>query len=283
MRFLTMCALSFLVLISTSAFPLGITLGPSISLGSGRMNGKDLDKALNNVNAQSVDIKKFDKKAYPGFNIDFGGFVEFSLMERFSLGTALLYSFLTNTIHLELTEDDSETGLTSREIIKSDAQFKFGYLRVPLTASFTFLPEKGYFVRSGMLLDFVLSKNIESVEEIFEEEWENGNLVESTLKTVNANAVINEFDSFRIGLSVAVGKKLLLGRSPFEIIIEANFPITKSEMYTTNTPFANIVELNEIFTPTGKSDLEQNSGIRLDGFRYGSIQVRFTYGFHILQ
>ncbi|MBD3239650.1 MAG: outer membrane beta-barrel protein, partial [Chitinivibrionales bacterium] len=156
------------------------SVGPTILLGSGRMNSSALQESLDRRAAMDPEIKEHDVTAWLGYSFGGGATFYWHFAERWEAEVGMIYNYLANTIEQELTADDAHEVLSYRERIESKARFTTMWLQVPLAARFTFSDDKPYYVRAGLALDMFARTEIESEEEITSEDWENGRLVASS-------------------------------------------------------------------------------------------------------
>lgn len=255
------------------------SVGPTIALGSGRMSSGAIEESLDRRAAMDAELKDADATAWLGYSFAGGATFTWHFSDRWAAEAGLTYNYLANTIEQELTEDDAHEVLSYREHIESKARFTTMWLQIPLAARFTLSPEKPYYVRAGLALDLFANAKIESEEEVTAEDWENGRLMASTTVVTTVTAEVDDFEPIRAELLLGAGRTISFSRSSMDIAVEVSVPLTTTELYTTDPYYANNTELNDIYSLTGSIDALQDTGIRLDDFRYSTIRVIVSYQF----
>ncbi len=107
---------------SVSAGP-RFSVGPTVLLGSGRMNSSAIEESLDRRAAMEQEIKEPDVTAWLGYSLAGGAVFAWHLSDRWAAEIGLTYHYLANTIEQELVEDDAHEVLSYRERIESSAHF----------------------------------------------------------------------------------------------------------------------------------------------------------------
>ena len=257
------------------------SLGPVVKLGTGRTNSPALGEVMDRRTALGTDIKEGSKYALPGVSFAAGGHFTWHLSERFEADAAAGYSWCANTIVLKQMEDDAHEGLTERETVRSEAAIRVSSMQFPVSVRVNLPTRSAWFLKAGTALDVLLHARIESDEKITEEEFGNGTRVATSVDYKKHVAAIDKFSPAQIALFLGGGRRFLVGRNALDIAFEMMLPLTGSELYTTDFAFTNGTELNEVYSLGGSIDALQETGIRLNDFRHGSIRLTARYLFGI--
>ncbi|MGM0462357.1 MAG: hypothetical protein ACQEQ4_08070 [Fibrobacterota bacterium] len=257
------------------------SLGPVLGIGTGRMNSPSLGEVMERKSSLETEIKDGAKSALPGLFLSAGGHVIWHISDRLEADISVRYTRLSNTIILDQMEDDSHEGegLNEREKIESHALIQTSSLQYPISIRYTIPANNSFFVKAGAAVDILINSRITSEETVTEKEWENGTLVSNSAEYKKHSADIDEFPPSQFSLLLGGGHRFKLGRNYVDLSADMRIPLSGSEFYTTDRDFTDNTELNDIYSREGSTDARQDTGIRLDDFRYGSIGLTATYLF----
>lgn len=272
--------LTILLLITMQGKAQELNFGSKLNFGVGMINSKNLQKSFDVRNAIDGDIITWDAKSKFGFHFGIGGSVEYTVNNNFSVVGELTYNFLNSKINIDFEENDiDDDGDGDIKTIESEAKIKLSYLQLPVLAKYTFSDDRGVYGVGGFGLNFVSTPEISSSETKTKQEYENGVLVKTDIEPRSVSADLDNFKVTRLSFIIGGGITLDAGGSDLLLDIRYNLPLTKSEMYTTNWVYQDIVyDNNEVFSAWGKNEAESEAPQhRLNNYKMSTITISIAY------
>ena len=260
-------------LFSVTAFGQDIIFGAQLGLGVGSLKTTSLTTYFDAEVSDEQCVKHYSLREQMGFAYSIGGFLEFGLSDKLAVESGISFQ----SAHAELITVHIQDKV-NREITDSKNIIIVNSLHIPILAKFYFTGGNGPYALGGLGLDFVMSAKIKTDETVTEETYSGSGDLIGTANTVSASvtADLDGFSKMRTSLIIGAGMLLDVGNNGISVDLRYSLPMTKSEMYTSDSTFDNSTEKSDVFGITEQNEIASD-GYALDDFKMGVIMLKIGY------
>lgn len=254
-----------------------VNLGLKIGIGDGQIASKNLRKNLNYQNQFDSNIQQWDAKNYLGVFYGFGGFIEFKLNENFSLVSEITFNHLNSRIDINYRRSDVNNNGNGEVIkIESIAKIRTSFLSVPFMFRYNF---SGSYILGGVRVNIMGNAKIISEEVKTRLPYSSGTQLESVTEERLIKGSLDKKKLFGLNLILGMGKILQVNDKSLMIDIRYNLPLTRTELYSTNSALSQYsFENDRVFCQQGKSDAEKVApAYKLKDFKMGLMEISIAY------
>ena len=256
------------------------SIGPKVSLGAGMINSKNLRNNINAYKLSDPKIQRWEINNKFGFCYSIGAFAQYGFNEQFAILTEPSFGGLKSTILMDYIKNNVDgSGNGEIKTVNSEAAIKLSYFALPLLAKYSFSKGKGFFVVSGIQFDFTGKPRIQSIETKTTVKYINNGIDKTDVSPDGVNSVLNVFKSPRASFIIGVGLTTDVANRSLSVDLRYHLPVTKSEMYTTDSYYDNhTFNNNEYFDIWGKSGAEKDfPAYLLNDFKMSVIGISISY------
>jgi hypothetical protein len=256
-----------------------ISIGPKINFGSGAFHSGNFQKNLNDEKATNSYITQWTAKSKTGFNFGFGGFIQYSINENIWLSGELTYNFFSSDYNLTYA-DDTRSKNNKTDNISSTAKINASFLGIPFLLKYSFKGTTGPYALAGLRINFVSKPKITSNETETINDYSTGK-DKVTVNNFSASARLDAYSFSSSNIVFGGGYAFDIINKPLFIEVRYNYPISSSNMYTTDGAYsssANTTLNNALFGYAGVATA--NSIARQDpinDFKMGFLELSIAY------
>ena len=253
----------------------GLKLNPSL----GFMRSSHLKQASNEIQSNYPGIKEYDIRSKAGFQFGIGAFYQYEINEKFTLFTDPTFNYFRSTFTQNLVSENFMSGGEEQQVtVRSTAKVKYFYANIPIMVKYEILPYQRVFLTGGFAVNINTGAKIVADEDSVVNVIVNNEIDQTRIKNSSSKASIDKFSPVSLNLNVGIGKSFLMGRYyNLDIELRYQFPLTSSSFYTTDQQYQAQTGINNIFSQTGKENLEAASGKNINNFRSSVISLAIRY------
>jgi len=274
----TLLSFCFLLILYSSV-KAQISIGPKINFGGGAFHSSNLQKNLNAEKAADPYINQWDAKSKTGFNFGLGGFIQYSINDNISLWGELTYNFFNSGYNLTYA-DNTISKNNKTDNISSTAKINASFLSIPILFKYSFKGKTGPYALAGLRINFISKPKITSTETQTTNDYNSGK-DKITVNYFTTSSTLDVSSSISSNLVIGGGYALEVSSKSLFIDVRYNYPISKSNMYTTNgsyTSSSNTTLNNALFGIAGVASANSIAPqYPLNDFKMGFLELSIAY------
>ena len=253
--------------------------GVKLNLSYGGINSANLVSNLNYQQSLDPKITEWSVKERWGYGFGLGGFAAYNINANFSCLAEPTIDFLSCGIDFTRVEnklDSKGDGDINTDITTSDISIT--YFSLPLLARYTF-GENKFFAEAGLGFYVAGAPDIKSTASSEKDSYKKGVLDKTNLDPQYMQTTkLNVFDNPKVNFILGVGATMDAGGKPLSIDLRYNLPLTKSEMFTTDSGYNDgRFKKNDLLGYDGKTDAEKDAPYLLNDFKMSVVTLSVTY------
>jgi hypothetical protein len=244
-----------------------LTLGAKGNFGFSRVNSKKLKDAIGVIGSQEGYWNYYSESMFR-FTGGLGGFAEYKASYNLFLGAELNFQYVGTKYYINKFFDDFDSlGTGKKQRITSDLHIRYPSFNIPIYVRFQFTEVKKYYAIGGLSLNINFNPKIIDKETVVTDRYVGWSLENNDLEKITYRAKADNFKNF--GAQVFVGLGRNFGRYGRDVLVDVRyyFPLTKTQINTTNQAFLENSGNGSVFTQTGVEHINVTTGKNINDFK----------------
>ncbi|MFN3402543.1 MAG: outer membrane beta-barrel protein [Cytophagaceae bacterium] len=279
MKYIAQIRTAGFIILFFMSFPLmaQFTFGVKVNAGTSFIKSRNLKKFHKSEKEDYPDLTKINASSRLRTGFGFGGFAEYKYSENLYFTVEPTINFFGGKILINrIYENIDSTGTGTIVRSSSDMTIKTTFISTPILVKYMISPIRKYYVIGGFAVNVNFKPRLISKEQTVIAYHKNHVLDESHVETFNMDMKASKYRPLTFNLIIGAGKNFGRYGRDFNVDIRYYLPLSKSELYTSNSRFTENSFNNYVFTKEGKEYVNAE-GYKLNDFRMGMLMVSIGY------
>ncbi|WP_197060109.1 hypothetical protein [Sporocytophaga myxococcoides] len=244
-----------------------LTLGAKGNFGASRVNSKKLKDAIGIIGSQEGYWNFYSESMFR-LTGGIGGFAEYKASYNLFLGAELNFQHTNTKYYINKFFDDFDSlGTGKKQRVTSDLYIRYPSFNIPIYARFQFTEVKKYYAIGGLSLNINFNPKIIDKKTVVTDNYVGWNLENNDLEKSTDKAKADNFKNF--GAQVFLGLGRNFGRYGRDVLVDIRyyFPLTKTQINTSDQAFLENSGNGSVFTKTGVEHINVTTGKNINDFR----------------
>jgi hypothetical protein len=252
------------------------TYGVQISTGLAKVNSRSLNKIMEEGKKYDPFLTTSGSHSGLGALEGTGAYYVYSLTSKYSILGEISFNHMNSQLFINQIRDSVDTnGNGIRERSSSKGKLSMFYLSAKVFFRYYLSEEKNYFLLAGPGITFSAHPRFKSNEQYVYNVIDNNIVASADINNANQKVILNKYKIAQFNFSLGIEKE----KNKVTIGIMYTYPLSKSNLYTTNKSFYTNSFSNQVFSSEGKTEAEanSNSSYHLNNFKFSTITFTIKY------
>lgn len=266
-KIFSLTILSCLVLGTLNVNAQKLTLGAKGNFGFSRINSKKLKEAIGTIGSQEGYWNYYSESMFR-LTSGIGGYAEYKATYNLFLGAELNFQYSNTKYYInKFFEEFDSLGTGKKQRVTSDIYLRYPSFNIPLYVRYQFTEVKKYYAIGGLSLNINFNPTIIDKETVVTDRYVGWSLENNDLSKQTHKAKADNFKNFGAQVFLGVGRNF--GRYGRDVMVDLRyyFPLTKTQINTTNQAFLDNSGNGSVFTKTGVEHINATTGKNINDFR----------------